>query len=82
MKPLAFDGEIKILQYTWQNYFEMAMSFAKTLITLDIPERSTIIIQGENTPEHLACLMGTILANCIATEIYPNNSHDSCVWQA
>jgi len=60
----------------------MAMAFAKALIAMNIPERSTVIIQGKNSPEHLACLMGTILANCVATEIYPNNSHDTSIWQA
>jgi long-subunit acyl-CoA synthetase (AMP-forming) len=56
------------------------MGFAKALVSLGIPERSTVLIQGENTPEHMACIMGTILANCIVSEIYVTNSPDVCAF--
>lgn len=41
-----------------------------------------ILIQGVNTPEHFAAMAGTVLANCIYTDIYPTNSQDVCIHQA
>lgn len=54
------------------------MAFAKALVSLGLPERSTVLIQGENSPEHMAAIMGTILANCVFCDIYPTNSADIC----
>lgn len=70
-----------VLQYTWQTYYEMAMHFAKALVGLGIEERSVVLIQGMNTPEHMACIMGTILSNCVFSDIYPTNSAKVCLYQ-
>ena len=58
------------------------MSFAKALHIAGIKDRSVVLIQGVNTPEHLAAMAGTILSNCIFTDIYPTNSPDLCIYQA
>lgn len=76
-KPKA----LKLLKYTWQNYYEMALHFAKALVAIGVEERSVVLIQGPNSPEHFACAMGTILANCIFSDIYPTNSKQVCLYQ-
>jgi long-subunit acyl-CoA synthetase (AMP-forming) len=58
------------------------MAFAKTLHALNVPERSVVLIQGTNSPEHFAVMAGTVLANCIYTDIYATNSQDVCMHQA
>ena len=55
------------------------MHFARALVGMGIDERSVVLIQGVNTPEHVACIMGTILANCVFSSIYPDNSPDVCL---
>ena len=59
----------------------MSMSFAKALAYLNISERSIVTIQGVNSPEHLASVMGTVLGNCIFTDIYLTNSPELCLKQ-
>lgn len=49
------------------------MQFAKTLVELGLPERARVCFIGHNSPEHFMALMGTILANCIFTEVYLTN---------
>jgi len=48
---------------------------------MGIPERSVCLVQGMNTPEHMSCIMGTVLANCVFSDIYPTNSSDVCLYQ-
>lgn len=50
------------------------MHFAKALACLNVSERSIVTIQGMNSPEHLASIMGSILANCIFCDVYMTNS--------
>lgn len=55
------------------------MGVAKTLITLNIPERARVCIMGHNSPEHFMALMGSIMANCIFTEVYLTNGPQACL---
>ena len=59
----------------------MSMHFAKALIHLGVKERSCLMLQGMNTPEHLASIMGAVLANCIFTDTYMTNSPSACLKQ-
>lgn len=42
-KPNVQKG-IKIWQYTWANFYEMSMAFAKALHALGVQERSVVLI--------------------------------------
>ena len=57
------------------------MHFAKALTYLGVPERSCITLQGMNSPEHLASIMGSVLANCIFSDIYMTNNPEVCLKQ-
>ena len=59
----------------------MSMHFAKALAYLGIPERACVMIQGKNSPEHLAAIMGSILSNCIFTDIYMTNNPEQILKQ-
>ena len=76
-KPSAY----QVYKYTWLNYLELSMHFARALVALGVEERSVVLIQGANTPEHMVCIMGTILANCVFSDIYPTNMPDVCLYQ-
>ena len=60
----------------------MALAFAKALHVLGIQERSVVLIQGNNSPEHLASIAGAVLSDCIYTDIYPTNSPALSMYQA
>lgn len=36
---------------------------------------------GHNSPEHFMSLMGTILSNCVFTEVYITNGPEACAQQ-
>jgi len=57
-----------MVQYTWSNFFQQSISFAKSCVALNIPERSCITIQGFNSPEHFISIMGTMMSNSIFSD--------------
>ena len=57
------------------------MHFAKALVQLGVKERSCVTLQGINSPEHIASIMGCVLANCIYTDTYLTNSPEVCLKQ-
>lgn len=67
--------------YTWSVFREGALSFAQTLLALEVPPRSRICFMGHNSPEHFMALMGCILADCIFTEVYATNGPQACLQQ-
>ena len=75
------ENQIKIYEYTWDLYYQMSFAFAKALHVLGIPERSCILIQGLNRPEHLVSMMGSVLSNCIYSDIYMTNNPRVCLSQ-
>ena len=54
------------------------MLFAKALHMLGVEERSRVCFMGYNSPEHFIAIMGTILSNCIFTEVYLTNGPAAC----
>ena len=71
----------KMSTYTWQQFFESTLNFAKALHALGVPERTCVNIMGHNSPEHFIALMGSISANCIVSEIYTTNGPEACLYQ-
>lgn len=81
MLTFTENGQAMVKSYLWQHFFEGAMGFAKTLHALGVKEGSRICFMGHNSPEHFMALAGTILANCIFTEVYPTNGPAACAAQ-
>ena len=77
---LSDKGETPVeYSYDWRVFREGAFGIAQTLVALDVQERSRVCFMGHNSPEHFMSLMGSILANCIVTEIYATNGPQACL---
>ena len=77
-----FDKSDSVLvPYTWSQFFQQSLQFAKSMIHLGIPERSVITIQGVNSPEHFMAIMGSICSNCVFSDQYLTNSPEACLLQ-
>ena len=70
-----------LVQYTWTQFQDRAMLFAKALLKMRVQPRATIAFLGYNSPEHFIAMMGSILANCIISEIYPTSGPEACFKQ-
>ena len=68
-----------MLRYTWSDFFQQSVAFAKSLLAIGIPERTCVTILGINTPEHFMAVMGIVSANCIFSDQYVTNSADACL---
>jgi acyl-CoA synthetase (AMP-forming)/AMP-acid ligase II len=78
---LAKDGYADVKMYTWLDFYTRALQFAKTLHVLGVSERSRICFMGHSSPEHFMSLMGTILSNCVFSEVYITNGPEACAQQ-
>lgn len=67
--------------WTWQQYYEEALAFAKSLVHLKVTERSAVCIMGFNSPEWVFSFIGGIMANCIGTGIYITNAEEAVFYQ-
>lgn len=72
----------KVQQWNWGQYYMEAMKFAKSLVKLNVSQRSSVNILGFNSPEWFFSFMGAIMANSIASGIYLTNGPDACHYQA
>jgi long-chain-fatty-acid--CoA ligase ACSBG len=72
----------KVLTWTWDQYFDNSMAFAKSLAHLKVKERSAVAIMGFNSPEWIFAFVGGIMYNCVNTGIYSTNAPDACLYQA
>jgi long-subunit acyl-CoA synthetase (AMP-forming) len=84
MRKLVFSdkGEKPIeYSYDWDVFYQGTFGIAQTLIALEMPERARVCFMGHNSPEHFMTLMGTVLTNCIFTEVYNTNGPQACLQQ-
>ena len=71
----------KYISYNWKKTYEFCTLFAKALMQLKVPERSTIVLMGFNAPEWAFAFYGTMISNCVPTGIYTTNSSEACEYQ-
>uniref|UniRef100_A0A7S2UWN0 AMP-dependent synthetase/ligase domain-containing protein n=1 Tax=Fibrocapsa japonica TaxID=94617 RepID=A0A7S2UWN0_9STRA len=64
--------------YTWNEYYNQCITFAKALISLDFKPHTVSNIMGFNSKEWFISQFGTMAAGGIAAGIYPSNSPDQC----
>lgn len=65
---------------TWEQYFNAATSFAKSLIHLGVQARKCTNIIGFNSYQWFIANSGTILAGCIPAGIYTSNLREACLY--
>lgn len=68
--------------WTWGECWEKSYSFARSLITFGISQRSSVNIVGFNCPYWFWAFHGTIMADCISVGVYTTNSPSACQYVA
>jgi long-chain-fatty-acid--CoA ligase ACSBG len=81
LKRAATPGDALPTEYkfwTWQEYYDDSLRFAKALFAIDVPLFGIVNILGFNSPEWFMANNGSILAGAIAAGIYATNLPDAC----
>ena len=68
------------LCWTWNQYYQDTMKFAKACHQLGCTDRSAVAIMGFNSPEWAIAFMGGILNNQVNTGIYITNTAEACLY--
>ena len=66
--------------WTWKEYYDIVIQFAKALLSLGFERHDCINIIGFNSPEWFFANFGAIAAGGIASGIYTTNSPDACFY--
>lgn len=64
--------------WTWQQYYDDCMKFAKSLHHLGVANFKITNIIGFNSPEWIIANTGSIMAGCIAAGVYTTNLPEAC----
>jgi len=72
----------KWISWTWTQYYQESINFAKGLIAMNIPSFKTVNILGSNAPEWLFSFIGGIYACIIPVGIYITNNTETCMYIA
>ncbi len=72
----------KVLKWTWADYQNDVINFAKAMHVLGVKERKSVNVMGHNAPEWTIGFVGGIFANCVSTGVYATNLEDACLYQA
>ena len=70
----------KWITWTWSEYYNDCMKFAKYLHYLQVDIHKIVNIIGFNSPEWFIANCGAILAGSIAAGIYSTNKDDACFY--
>ena len=68
----------KVLKWTWNDYYNDVINFAKAMHVLGVKPMKSVNIIGHNQPEWPIAFVGGIFANCISSGVYPTNSAEAC----
>ena len=68
--------------WTWNEYYNDILSFAKGLAHLGIDERKAINIMGFNAPEWAIAFYGSVFHNNVVSGVYITNGPAACQYQA
>ncbi|DBA02153.1 TPA: hypothetical protein N0F65_004788 [Lagenidium giganteum] len=77
-KALCFKKDGKWVAYTWKQYYQNCMLFAKALISLDFQMHDAVNVIGHNSPEWFFTNNGTIAAGGTIAGIYTTNGPEAC----
>ena len=68
----------KWISWTYSQYYEDSVRFAKAMINLGIASKTCCNIIGFNSPEWVISYSGSIFANCIPVGVYTTNGPEAC----
>ena len=80
-KTIFIERDGKILTWTWKQYYQDSMAFAKAVIKCGATDRSGVAIMGFNSPEWIFAFAGGLMANSLVTGVYITNEADACLYQ-
>ena len=72
----------KELTWTWNQYYNDSMAFAKSLHFLGVDQRKSVNIMGFNSPEWAISYQGSMLHNNVVSGVYTTNGAEACHYQA
>ncbi|KAF0715215.1 Aste57867_3509 [Aphanomyces stellatus] len=64
--------------YSWQEYHDLSVRFAKSLIHVGNAPFDTVAISGFNAPQWFISYVGTSLSGGVSTGMYTTNMADAC----
>jgi long-chain-fatty-acid--CoA ligase ACSBG len=64
--------------WTWGEYYNDIVCFAKSLIALGIDERKAVNIMGFNSPEWAIAYFGAVFHNNVISGVYITNGPAAC----
>jgi long-chain-fatty-acid--CoA ligase ACSBG len=67
---------------TYRQYYDLAISFAKSLIALGVPEFTAVNIIGFNSVEWAVAFYGSIFGHYLPIGLYTTNGPDTCAYIA
>lgn len=68
--------------WSWTQFRNDAVAFAKSMHQIGIDERSVTNVMGFNAPEWAIAYFGSILRNSPCSGVYATNGADACLYQA
>ena len=68
--------------WTWREFYQQSVSFAKSLEKIGIDYRKVVNIMGFNSPEWAISFFGSILHSNPVSGVYTTNGPDACKYQA
>ncbi|TMW57044.1 hypothetical protein Poli38472_002969 [Pythium oligandrum] len=77
-RALSFKKDGKWVAYTWKQYYQNCIHFAKSLISLGVQPHDCVNIIGHNSPEWFFTNNGTIAAGAVIAGIYTTNGPEAC----
>ena len=68
--------------YTYSQYYDECIKFAKSVIAYKLPQHAAVNIIGFNAPEWCFAFYGSLFARCLPVGIYTTNSQQVCEYIA
>lgn len=72
----------KTLKWSWLEFYNDSIKFAKSMHSLGIQNRKSVNIMGFNSPEWMIACMGGIAYDSAVTGVYITNQADAVLYQA
>jgi len=68
----------KWIFWTYTDYYNEAMNFARAMVAVGVPKRRAINIIGFNSPEWAIGFVGATFADCVPVGIYTTSGVEAC----
>lgn len=81
-RVLAVKRGDQYVYWTWREYYELVIKFAKTLIAMKCTRRKCVNIIGFNAPEWVIAFFGAMFADLVSCGVYTTNAPDACLYVA